>query len=126
MTLKATSLVAAFAFAFTTAGTASAGVPQPTKIARIAKAVFGSHWRTAACIAHYESTDGAHLYNGYWTKGGSYIGSLGPWQIEAEAHTWVDARRLITDWWYAAKVAYRLSAGGTDWHIWATHRSCGV
>lgn len=104
------------------AGTANAaaqatGTPQPARIARIAKVVFGPRAAVARCIAHYESTDGAHLYNG---------SSLGVWQIDVSAHPWVDARRVVSDWWYAARVAYRLSDGGRDWHIWGTHRLCGV
>ena len=93
------------------------GRPQPALIARISKHVFGPRWRTAACIAHYESTDGAHLVNGP---------NLGPWQINVAAHPWVNARRLITDWWYSARVAYRISDGGRDWSAWSTRSLCGV
>ena len=79
--------------------------------------VFGARWRVAACIAHFESTDGAWLYNG---------SSLGPWQVDTRAHPWVDGPRMVRDWWYAARVAYRLSDGGRDWYIWSTHRMCGA
>jgi hypothetical protein len=69
----------------------------------------------ARCIAHYESTDGAHLYNGP---------NLGPWQINVTAHPWVNPRRVVTDWWYSARVAYRISAGGRDWSAWSTIDGC--
>jgi hypothetical protein len=79
--------------------------------------VFGSHARVAQCIAHFESTDGAHLYNGV---------NLGPWQINVAAHPWVDRRRVVSDWWYSARVAFRISSGGRSWSPWSTHRLCGV
>ena len=101
----------------TTARGATAGVPQPALIARISKQVFGPRWTTAACIAHYESTDGAHLVNGP---------NLGPWQVNVAAHRWVNARRLLTDWWYSARVAYRISNGGRDWSAWSTRGLCGA
>lgn len=96
---------------------ATQGRPQPALIARISKQVFGPRWRVAACIAHYESTDGAHLYNG---------SNLGPWQVNVAAHRWVNARRVVADWWYAARVAFRISSGGRDWSPWSTRRLCGV
>jgi len=98
------------------AGTNS--VPQPALIAQISRQVFGQRWRAAACIAHYESTDGAHLVNG---------SNLGPWQSSAYWHPWIDRRRILVDWVYAARVAYRVSDGGRDWSAWPnTHRLCGV
>lgn len=96
---------------------ASAGRPQPVLIAKISKQVFGPRWRTAACIAHYESTDGAHLVNG---------SNLGPWQVNVLAHPWASARRLVSDWWYAARVAFRISKGGRDWSAWSTRGLCGA
>lgn len=96
---------------------AGAGRPQPHRIAVIARAVFGRHARVAECIAHYESTDGAHLYNGP---------NVGPWQVNVLAHPWANAHRLATDWIYSARIAYRISAGGTTWSPWATHSLCGV
>ena len=96
---------------------ATAGRPQPALIARISKQIFGPRWRTAACIAHYESTDGAHLTNG---------ANLGPWQVNVSAHPWVNASRLVTDWLYAARVAYRISDGGRDWSAWSTRSLCGA
>lgn len=104
---------------------ASRAQPQPRLIAHIARVVFGSHWRTAACIARHESTDGAYLTNGYW-RHGLFYGSLGPWQIEAEAHRQYDAKRLISDWWYSARAAYRISHAGTDWSAWTTAPLCGA
>lgn len=101
----------------TNAHAAAAGRPQPALIARISKQVFGPRWRVAACIAHYESTDGAHLYNGP---------NLGPWQINVAAHPWVNAWRVVTDWWYSARVAYRISDGGRDWSAWSTRGNCGA
>ena len=95
----------------------SSGRPQPGLIARISRAVFGPRAATAACIAHFESTDGAKLYN---------RPNLGPWQIDVDVHTWVSASRVVSDWWYAARVAYRLSRGGSDWSPWSTHGLCGV
>ena len=107
----------------------SHGAPQPALIAHISKIVFGGRWRVAACIAHYESTDGAHLFNGV---------NLGPWQINVAAHPWVDRTRVVTDWLYSARVAYRISSlldrrgrvipgtGGSDWSAWSTHTLCGV
>jgi hypothetical protein len=103
-----------------TAPTARPGTwvaPQAARIAQISQRVFGPRWHTAACIAHYESTDGAHLYNGV---------NLGPWQINVAAHPWVDRKRVVSDWTYSAHVAYRISAGGRDWSPWSTHRLCGV
>lgn len=96
---------------------ARAGSPQPRRIAKISRAVFGARGRVAACIAHFESTDGAHLFNGP---------NVGPWQISVVAHPWADAHRLATDWWYSARVAYRVSSGGRDWSSWSTRRLCGV
>jgi hypothetical protein len=99
----------------TNARAVSKGVPRPALIAKISKQVFGPRWKTAACIAHYESTNGAHLVNGV---------NLGPWQINVRAHPWVNARRLLTDWRYSARVAYRISNGGRDWSAWTTWRFC--
>jgi len=93
------------------------GRAQPARIAAISQQVFGPRWRVAACIAHYESTDGAHLYNGP---------NLGPWQINVAAHPWVDRGRVVSDWLYSARVAWRISSHGTDWQPWSTHRNCGV
>ena len=101
----------------TTARAAMQGRPQPALIARISKQVFGPRWKTAACIAHYESTAGASLVNGP---------NLGPWQINVAAHPWANARRLLTDWWYAARVAFRISRGGRDWSAWSTRGLCGA
>jgi hypothetical protein len=86
-------------------------------IAEISRQVFGPRWRVAACEAHYESTDGAHLYGS---------GSLGPWQEDVYAHAWIDRARVVQDWRYAAKVTLRLSHGGTDWSAWTTHQLCGA
>jgi len=99
------------------AAQAHAGRPQPVRIAAISRHVFGTRWRVAACIAHYESTDGAHLFNGV---------NLGPWQINVDAHPWVDRRRVVWDWLYSARAAFRISRGGTDWSAWGTHADCGV
>jgi hypothetical protein len=109
-------IVVLAALLFVAAG--EAGRPQPARIRAVSQQVFdASHWRTAACIAHYESTDGAHLYNGT---------SLGPWQINVPYHPWVNKRRVVSDWLYAARVAYRISSGGRDWSAWTTHQRCGV
>lgn len=113
--LLASILIAAFALA--AAQTVRAGAPRPTLLARISRDVFGSHARAAECIAHFESTDGAHLFNG---------SNLGPWQDNVGAHPWIDARRIVRDWRYAAKVTFRISRGGTDWSPWTTHGLCGV
>ena len=107
--------LAAAAASARAAHAAAAGRPQPALIARISHAVFGSRWRTAACIAHYESTDGAYVVNGP---------NLSPWQIDVDAHPWVDRARILRDWWYAARVAYRISSGGRDWSAWSTHGMC--
>jgi len=114
--VKLAALTAAIAavLVFCSSSTAS---PHPRLLARISKVVFGPHWRIAACIAHYESTDGARLYNGV---------NLGPWQISVTAHPWVDRRRVVTDWWYSARCAYRISNRGRDWSAWSTHAYCGV
>jgi hypothetical protein len=111
-----TLAISAAALALVTAD-ADAGTPQPRLIARISRVVFGPHARTAACVAHYESTDGAWLYNGP---------NLGPWQVSIAAHRWVDRRRVVVDWWYAARVAYVISARGRDWSPWAVHARCGA
>lgn len=79
--------------------------------------MFGPRWRVAACIAHYESTDGAHLFN--WPN-------LGPWQIDVLAHPWVNRIRVVSDWWYSARVAFRISDGGWNWSPWSTRGLCGV
>ena len=92
--------------------------PQPERIAAISHQVFGSRWSAAACIAHYESTDGAHLVNGV---------NRGPWQVSISAHLWVNAQRLVTDWTYSARVTYRISNGGRDGSAWrTTSRLCGL
>lgn len=96
---------------------ASRDARQTTRLQRVAHKVFGKRAGAALCIAHYESTDGAHLYN--WPN-------LGPWQISVTAHPWVDRRRVVTDWLYSARVAYRISKGGTDWGAWATAGDCGL
>lgn len=96
---------------------AAAGAPRPALIARISRQVFGPRWRTASCIAHYESTDGAHLYNGP---------NVGPWQINMDAHPWANPHRLASDWLYSARVAYRISKHGTDWGPWTTASLCGA
>lgn len=98
-------------------GTNHGGRPQPAYLARISRQVFGPRWRVAACIAHYESTDGAWLHNG---------SNVGPWQISVYWHPQYNARRLAADWWYSARAAFVISHGGTDWHAWSTHRFCGV
>ena len=96
---------------------AFAGTPQPARLADISRAVFGREAPTAECIAHYESTDGAYLTN---------APNEGPWQVSVIAHPWVNAQLLLTNWWYAAKVAYRISDGGRNWSPWATAGDCGV
>lgn len=90
---------------------------QPALLAKISREVFGPRWRSAFCITRYESTYGVNFVNG---------DQYSPWQIEVSAHPWVNARRLLTDWVYAARVAYRISDGGTDWGAWSTHAKCGV
>ena len=97
----------------------NSGRPQPQLIATISRRVFGPRWQAASCIAHFESTDGAHDVNGT---------SLSPWQIDVHAHPWVNAYRVLRDWTYAARVAYRLSSGGTHWSsAWVTtSRDCGL
>lgn len=95
----------------------AANAARETRLQTVAHKVFGKRAGAALCIAHYESTDGAHLYNG---------SNLGPWQINAVAHPWADRRRLVTDWLYSARVAYRISDGGLDWSAWSTHRLCGL
>lgn len=79
--------------------------------------MFGPRWRVAACIAHFESTDGAHVVNG---------SNLGPWQVDWSAHRWADRGRLVDDWTYSARVAFRISDGGRDWSAWGTHKLCNV
>ena len=59
------------------------------------------------CIARYESR---------WTLRARNGANLGPWQINVVAHPWVRPWMLTHSWAYAARVAYRLSAGGTDWY----------
>jgi hypothetical protein len=44
--------------------------------------------------------------------------SLGLWQVNALAHTDVDATRLL-DPEYNARSALLISNGGTDWHAWS-------
>lgn len=72
----------------------------------------------AECIAHFESTDGAWLVNGP---------NLGPWQDSVDAHRF-DARRILWDWWYAARVTRAIAWTGRswDWSPWSTHGDCGV
>jgi hypothetical protein len=94
-----------------------AGAPAPARLAQISRAVFGPRAVIAECIAHYESTDGAWMVNGP---------NLGPWQVNVEAHPGVDGARLLSNWWYAARVAYALSDGGRDWAAWATASECPV
>jgi hypothetical protein len=54
--------------------------------------------------------------------------SLSPWQINTSAHPWVDAYRVLRDWWYAARCAFSISHAGTVWSIaWVnTSRLCGL
>ena len=80
------------------------------RLAQAARTVFGARAAVALCIAHYESTDGRYLYNGV---------NLGPWQINVAAHPWVDRKRVVSDWLYSARVAYRISNGGRDWSPWS-------
>jgi hypothetical protein len=91
------------------------------RLAQVARQVFGARAGVALCIAHYESTDGRFLYNG---------SNLGPWQINVDAHRWVDRRRVVADWLYSARAAYAIagcgSRRGCDWSPWTTHRLCGV
>ena len=111
-------IFATFAVAVCLAPSArSTAQPQPARIQHISQRVFGSRWRVAACIAFYESTDGARLYNG---------SNLGPWQINVEAHPWANPRLLVANWLYSARAAFRISDGGRDWSPWTTHGLCGV
>lgn len=110
-------LLAAFTLTGQPAQAWEASAPQAARIAQISRVVFGDRWRVAACIAHYESTDGAHLFNG---------SNLGPWQINVDAHTWVNRKKVVHDWTYPARVAYRISGGGRNWRPWTTHRLCNV
>lgn len=79
--------------------------------------MFGSRWRVAWCIAYAESRRTLSARNG---------ANLGPWQINVTAHPWVNPWKLTHSWIYSAKVAYRISSGGTDWSAWTTHGLCGV
>ena len=82
---------------------------------RVSKRVFHGRWRIAVCIAYYESRYELGAVNG---------ANRGPWQINVDAHPWVNASRLTSSWRYSAKVAYRISAGGTDWAAWSTASLC--
>ena len=82
---------------------------------RVSKQVFGPRWRLAACISWYESRDELAAVNGP---------NLGPWQINVQAHPWVNSVRLRRSWLYSARVAYRISAHGTDWSAWTTAGLC--
>jgi hypothetical protein len=79
--------------------------------------VFGRRWRVASCIAWHESRD---------TLGATNGANLGPWQISVTAHPWVKPWLLTHSWLYSARIAYRISRGGTDWRPWTTHGLCGV
>ena len=84
---------------------------------RITQTVFGPRWKQAVCIAHYESRFTLRARNGP---------NFGPWQINVTAHPWVNPWKLTHSWIYSAKVAYRISHGGTYWSAWTTHQLCGV
>ena len=79
--------------------------------------MFGARWSTAWCIAYDESRRTLVARNG---------SNLGPWQINVTAHPWVKPWLLTHSWIYSAKVAYRISHGGTDWSAWPTASLCGV
>jgi hypothetical protein len=85
--------------------------------ALVSREVFGGRWKSAVCIARQESRFTLRARNGV---------NLGPWQINATAHPWVNRWLLTHSWWYSARVAYRISAGGADWSAWTTHRLCGL
>jgi len=88
----------------------------PTPMA-ITRHVFGRRAKVAWCISYYESRHTLTARNG---------ANLGPWQINVSAHPWVNSRLLTRSWRYNARVAYRISDGGTDWSPWTTHSLCGV
>lgn len=57
------------------------------------------------------------------TGDASLGGSYGPWQIHHPSHPEYDTNRLQSDWTYAAKAAYQISDGGTDWGPWTTYNT---
>ncbi len=55
----------------------------------------------------------------------AYGGSYGPWQIHHPSHPQYNIDRLQTDWTYAAKAAYAISGGGSNWSPWTMFRNGG-
>ena len=87
------------------------------------RVVFGVGWqaRVARCIAYAESGFNPYARNGEDTSGGSH----GAFQINGVHRSWVDFRRIYRPL-YNARVAFRLSRGGSRWGAWTTHGKCGV
>lgn len=81
----------------------------------MSRRVFGRRWRTAACIAWYESRDELAATNG---------ANRGPWQIDVDAHPWVKPWLLTHSWLYSARAARRISDDGRDWSAWTTASLC--
>jgi len=112
--MKVTLLIPAMLCVAVLAQPAFAGTPQPERLAVISQHVFGQYAPQFECIAHHESTDGANLYN---------YPNLGPWQIDVQAHAWVNVKRVVSDWWYSARIAWSISDHGQDFSPWAADYS---
>jgi soluble lytic murein transglycosylase-like protein len=98
---------------------ATAGAKSDPALARrVTQHVFKAHWRTAYCIARYESTWNPRAIS---PGGGNY----GLFQINVVHRGWADWSRIL-DPYYNARIAYRLSHGGRNWSAWSTHGMCGV
>lgn len=79
--------------------------------------VFGAHAPTALCIASAE-TGGT-----FSPTAVSPTDDHGLFQIHRGLETY---GKRIYNVWFNARIAYRMSRGGTNWSPWTTHGLCGV
>jgi hypothetical protein len=73
----------------------------------------GGGLRTALAVGGAESVD-------YTQFVGDHGSSFGPWQVHIPAHPEFNGPRMIHDWTYGAKAAYKISDGGRNWGPWTT------
>lgn len=78
---------------------------------------FGHGWqaRLMLCVAYTESRYELAATNG---------DNVGPWQVNLQAHPWVNGSKIRRSWRYATAVAWHLSGYGTNFHAWVP--DCGI